>query len=350
MRNGCSPAFFSLGCRSPVRALRPRAVFRIIAFPVGSSFSYKPPVSVMSHHDVLSATTRFCGVFGQPIKHSASPAMHNPAMASLGLNWRYLAFEVNPNRLAQALEGCRAMRFIGVNLTVPHKLLAVALMDVLDPSAQEWGAVNTVAFEARDPDGTWRPVREFEGSIPEEIRARGYNTDADAILRALEEDLDFQARGSRVLILGAGGAGRVAAMKLASAGAAELFLVNRTESKAASVGAEIVRRFPETRVTVGYPKTPIDLALNATSLGLNASDALPLDVGLWSVGQSKKAYDMIYRPAQTPFLALAKDAGCETANGLGMLLYQGAQALEIWSGRKAPVDLMRDALRKQVYG
>ena len=155
MRNGCSPAFFSLGCRSPVRALRPRAVFRIIAFPVGSSFSYKPPVSVMSHHDVLSATTRFCGVFGQPIKHSASPAMHNPAMASLGLNWRYLAFEVNPNRLAQALEGCRAMRFIGVNLTVPHKLLAVALMDVLDPSAQEWGAVNTVAFEARDPDGTW---------------------------------------------------------------------------------------------------------------------------------------------------------------------------------------------------
>ncbi|MBI1841522.1 MAG: shikimate dehydrogenase, partial [Verrucomicrobia bacterium] len=140
-------------------------------------------------HDLLSATTRYCAVLGQPIRHSASPAMHNPAMAALGLNWRYLAFEVNPRRLPQALEGCRAMRFLGVNLTVPHKLLALPLMDELDETAAQWGAVNTVAFEARDAAGRWRPLREFEGTAPDEIRTRGYNTDADAILRALEEDL-----------------------------------------------------------------------------------------------------------------------------------------------------------------
>ena len=112
----------------------------------------------MTSTDAIAATTRFCAVFGQPVRHSASPAMHNAALSVLNLDWRYLAFEVPPAHLREALEGCRAMRFVGVNLTLPHKLLALDLMDELDFSAREWGAVNTVRFEAQDELGAWRIV------------------------------------------------------------------------------------------------------------------------------------------------------------------------------------------------
>ena len=133
--------------------------------------------------------------------------MQNAGLAALGLDWRYVACEVAPEQLAEALAGAKAMRFLGLNLTVPHKLLAVPLMDDLDESAREWGAVNTVVFEAEDPEGWWRPIgqlREIRGPI----RARGYNTDADAIVSSITQDLQLEVRSSRVLLLGAGGAGR----------------------------------------------------------------------------------------------------------------------------------------------
>lgn len=255
--------------------------------------------------------------------------MHNPAMAALGLNWRYLAFEVHPDNLRSAIAGAKAMNFVGLNLTVPHKLLAVELVDVLDDSACKWGAVNTIRFEGD--------------------RAHGFNTDADAITRALREDLDFEPHGKSVLLLGAGGAGRVAALKLAQEGVRELHLVNRTLSKAEQVAAEL-KGVPGVRVSVGYPKADVDLVLNATSLGLEKEDALPFDVKAFSFSRAKAAYDMIYRPAETPFLQAAAQAGCKTANGLGMLLYQGAKALELWTGKIAPISIMREALMKNVYG
>lgn len=130
----------------------------------------------------------------------------------------------------------------------------------------------------------------------------------------------------------------------------ELFLVNRTESKAAAVADDIRRRSPEVKVSLGYPKSPIDLVLNATSLGLKPDDALPFDERQFSLKQTRTAYDMVYRPAETQFLKAAKVAGCITANGLGMLLYQGAKALEIWTGKTAPLAVMRAALEKNVYG
>ena len=274
-------------------------------------------------------------MLGHPIKHSASPAMQNAGIATLGLNWRYLAFDVHPDQLRAAIEGARTMGFVGLNLTVPHKLLAVDMVDALDDSAKTWGAVNTIRFEM-DASG--------------KTLARGYNTDADAITRSLREDLSLELRGAKVLLLGAGGAGRTAALKLASEGVGELFLVNRTESKAAAVADEIRRRSPDVKVSVGYPKSPIDLVLNATSLGLKPDDALPFDERQFALKQARAAYDMIYRPAETPFLKAAKAAGCQTANGLGMLLYQGAKALEIWSGKTAPIAVMRAALEQNVYG
>ena len=297
----------------------------------------------------ISAATRCCAVLGWPVRHSASPAMQNAGLAALGLDWRYLAFEVRPEALGEVMAGAKAMRFVGLNLTVPHKLLAVAMMDELDESARTWGAVNTVRFEARAEDGSWQPLGQWTGGREGALRAKGFNTDAEAIVRSIQEDLHLELRGAEVLLLGAGGAGRVAALKLAAEGVAQLHLVNRTPAKAAQVAAEIQRLFPQVKVRCEYPTTTMDLLVNATSLGLKPEDALPLDEQRFPLSKAGAVYDLIYRPAETPLLCRAKAAGCQTANGLGMLLYQGAKALELWSGRPAPVAVMRAALRSNIY-
>ncbi len=151
-------------------------------------------------------------------------------------------------------------------------------------------------------------------------------------------------------MLGAGGAGRVAALKFAEMGASELFLVNRTQNKADSLTAEIRSRFPKSKVSVAYPAADVDLVVNATSLGLNSGDSLPVDQKSFPLTRARAAYDMIYRPAETSFLEAAKAAGCRTSNGLGMLLYQGAKAFELWTGKNPPIDIMRRALMKNIYG
>jgi len=263
--------------------------------------------------------------------------MHNAAFAALGLNWRYLAFEVDPKDLRAAIEGAKAMNFAGLNLTVPHKLLAVDMVDELDESAKKWGAVNTIKF------GSGVGVQSV-------LRSIGFNTDADAITQSLREDLKLELRGAKVLLLGAGGAGRTAALKLASENVAELFLVNRTQSKAEEIAGEIKKQFPDVKVSNVYPNGGVDLILNATSLGLKSGDASPLDEKQFSLKHSRAVYDMIYRPAETKLLAAARAAGCQIANGLGMLLHQGAQAFEIWTGKPAPLDVMRRALEQNVYG
>jgi shikimate dehydrogenase len=324
----------------------------------------------------ISATTRLCAVYGHPIKHSASPAMHNAAIAALNLDWRYVGCEVHPDNLRNAIEGAKAMKFVGLNLTVPHKLLALEMCDVLDASARMWGAVNTIRFEAKNKNAEWIPVAQMPADEIGEIRSHGFNTDADAITRSLQEDVGITLRGSSVLLLGAGGAGRAAALKLAAEGVKNLFLLNRTEEKAVQIGQEIRIQFSGTRVHIavqnsnratelqtalrqqspeiqlfsGYPNTTVDLVLNATSLGLKQNDPLPIDINWLQTFRPRFVYDMIYRPAETPLLRAAKNMGCKTANGLGMLLYQGAKAFELWSGKTAPVEMMRQALERNIYG
>lgn len=256
--------------------------------------------------------------------------MHNAAFAALGLNWCYIACEVDPQNLRAAIAGARAMGFAGLNLTLPHKLLAVDMVDVLDASAKKWGAVNTIHFTER-------------GAV-------GFNTDADAVMASLREDMKMKLRGAKILLLGAGGAGRTAALKLASERVAELFLVNRTRSKAQALASEITKNFPAVKVSTAYPKGRADLVLNATSLGLKPDDPLPLDTKKFKFRQTPAVYDMVYRPAETPLLHAARLAGCKTVNGLGMLLFQGARAFEIWTGRAAPLEVMRRSLEDNVYG
>lgn len=179
---------------------------------------------------------------------------------------------------------------------------------------------------------------------------RGANTDADALLRSLGEDLGIEPRSARILMLGAGGAARAAALRLADEGVGELWLVNRTASKAEELGAEIRLRNPAVEVGIGYPPDTVDFVLNATSLGMKPGDPLPWDPDRFSLDRADGVYDMVYRPAETVLLRTAREAGCRTANGLGMLLYQGAASLELWTGQPAPVDAMRSALLSEVYG
>lgn len=328
---------------------RNRAATALLRFEVSPSIPILRRVSEVENAPI-TATTRYCAVYGHPIAHSASPAMQNAGINALSLPWRYLAFDVHPDDLRSAIEGAKAMKFIGLNLTVPHKVLAVEMVDTLDVSARVWGAVNTIRFEARTAASDWLPISQCAPADIREIRSHGFNTDADAIVRALREDLGVTVRGARVLLLGAGGAGRTAALKLADEGIGELFLVNRTRETAEAVAGEIAQRYPSVRTSVGYPNSAVDLVLNATSLGLKRDDPSPLDSEQFDLRRTRSVYDMIYCPAETRLLRDAKTAGCRVANGLGMLLYQGAKALEIWSGMPAPIAVMRRALEQNVYG
>lgn len=276
----------------------------------------------------IDGETRVVGVFGDPIKHTASPPMHNAAFDHLKMNWRYLPFVVNPANLEAALHGVRDMNFVGVNLTVPHKIFAMALMDEVDPVARQLGAVNTVV-------------------VSPERKLIGHNTDGYGLVKALADDFGLRLKGKRVTILGAGGAGRAATIQCALDGAAELFLVNRTRNKAEEIAREVRRAFPEVQVRIGAPSWGrLDLLINATSLGMKAGDPMPIEPD--KLEMFEHVFDMIYRPAETKLLRRAKRARCKVANGLNMLLHQGVRSFEIWTKKKAPVEVMRKALCRAV--
>lgn len=282
----------------------------------------------------IDGATQVVGVFGSPITHTASPAMHNAALAALKLNWCYLAFHVEPQNLRSALAGIRDLNYRGVNLTVPHKILALDIVDEVDAEARKLGAVNTVVVT----DG----------------KLVGFNTDGYGFSKGIKEDFDMTLKGKRVLVLGAGGAGRAIAIQSALDGAAKVIVANRTPAKIAPIAAEIAGTQTQFQAieldadSLCRVVADVDLIVNATSVGLQAADSLGLPAALFSPNLA--VYDTIYRPAETQLLRQATDAGAKVSNGLSMLLHQGARAFEIWTGRKAPLAVMRRALRTAVYG
>lgn len=282
----------------------------------------------------IDGSTTLVGVFGAPIKHTASPAMHNAAFEALTMNWAYLAFHVDPQNLRAALQGARDMGLAGINLTVPHKILALDCVDEIDAEARKLGAVNTVAME--------------KGKL------RGFNTDGYGFLKAIKEEFNLSLRGKRVLVLGAGGAGRGIAVKCALDGVARVIVANRTPAKIEPIAREIGNTKSEflslalTADEIRRVIDEVDLVVNATSVGLKDGDSLGLGADLFS--PRLRVYDTIYRPAETELLQIAGGAGAQVANGLGMLLHQGAKSFEIWTKRKAPLAVMRRALRAAVYG
>ncbi|MBX3751452.1 MAG: shikimate dehydrogenase [Opitutaceae bacterium] len=262
------------------------------------------------------------GVLGHPIKHSLSPLMHNSALAALAqgdrayADWRYHRLDVPPAELPAALALLHRRRFRGLNLTVPHKVLAFSLVAAIDPAAQPVGAVNTLR---------WTPAG-----------WHGFNTDGYGLAAAVRENLGRELAGTPVLLLGAGGAARGAAVECLQRGCASLWIANRTAENLEALlaalrpvaGAIPLRGFAPDTVPADLPAGA--LVVNATSAGLREGDPAPID--LRRLPRPASVYDMIYNPPRTPLLQQAAALGLPHANGLAMLVHQGAKALEIWSG------------------
>ena len=279
-------------------------------------------------------------VVGDPVEHSRSPAMHNAALEKMQIDCRYTRLHVRPDDLSKALRALPAAGFIGVNCTIPHKTATLALMDRVDDHARRIGAVNTVVVEGNE--------------------LIGFNTDGPGLVRALRSEFSVDLRDLRVLILGAGGgAGRAIAMQCATEGCERLALVNRSIEKTRDLAAELEPSFRGPRVygpvarleVVPWEETALrfqlehtDLVVNCTSLGMKRTDPSPLPSSI--LQPHLIVYDTIYTAAQTRLMIAAQEAGARAANGLSMLLYQGALAFEIWFNQPAPVDVMRDALRQ----
>lgn len=271
-------------------------------------------------------------VIGYPVGHSRSPAMHNAALAALGMEdkWSYGAIEVAPEQFEELVRTLPADGFAGANVTVPHKLLALGLADSASTVAQEIGAANTLVF---GPDG---------------IHAD--NTDAGGLVASLPES----PQGRSALVLGAGGAGMAAVWALGALGA-KVGLWNRTSARAETVRVEVTQRAEqfEVEIEVGVVEPEVDLDLsgfelivNTTAVGLGGEDPfahLPLRRDGFVPGQV--VVDMVYSDRPSTLLDAAAVAGARTVDGIEILVQQGALSFEIWTGRKPPLDVMRAAAR-----
>jgi shikimate dehydrogenase len=262
-------------------------------------------------------TRTLLGVAGFPAGHSRSPAMHNAALAELGLDWLYVPLPLPPERFEQTVRALPASGFKGINVTVPHKRAAYELADVHTPDAAAIGAVNTLSFA--------------DGEI------EGHNTDAQGFLDAL----GTAVAGQKALVLGAGGSARAVIWALREAGAAEVAVWNRTPERAVTLAGEFGIRH------VGRPE-PADLLVNCTSIGLDpettrveAVEAL----GLTDYDPPPAVADLVYGERPTPLVAWASEAGSRVIEGLEVLVRQGARSLERWTGRAPPLDTMRGAAK-----
>jgi shikimate dehydrogenase len=273
---------------------------------------------------VISGDTRLVGVIGSPVRHSLSPRLHNAAFAASGLDWVSVAFEVAPQDLSAAVAGMGALGIAGLSVTMPHKGAVVELMDVLTPQARQLAAVNCIT---RQSDG----------------RLAGSNTDGGGFLDSLADN-GFEVAGRRAVVLGAGGAARAVALALGEAEAAEVVIVNRSAS-AAEYAAGLVAG-GRGRVGAHADITAADLVVNGTPLGMDG-EGLPCDPGLLRVGQT--VVDLIYHPAQTPWVKQAAARGAATIGGLGMLVHQAARAWTGWTGQPAPVEAMLAAVDVRVH-
>jgi shikimate dehydrogenase len=276
-------------------------------------------------------------VLGHPIEHTLSPAMHNASIQALGLagDYEYGKLDVCPERLIERLAQLPSEGYAGVNLTIPLKEVAFQGLETLDESAQILGAVNTVEFS----DGS----------------AVGHNTDGFGFLTALEEAFGRSVEGDTVFVLGCGGAGRAAALMAALNGAGSIVLADLDADRLQNLALEIGRLAPHTglfqclkkETQAGFCRDA-DLVVQASPVGMKKDDPSLLPPEAFRAGQ--RVFDLIYMYPRTALLRTAESSGAQVANGLGMLLHQGARAFRIWTGRDADTDAMRRALEVAVYG
>jgi len=278
------------------------------------------------------------GLFGDPVAHSLSPQMQNAALRACEINMQYARFHIRPNELRSALRFLRELDFVGINLTVPHKVSGLTQIDMADESASRCGAVNTVRLHDK--------------------KLIGSNTDAEGFSRAIRSEFSIDLRDLRVMILGAGGGtGHAIAWQCALENCERLALVNRTPAKTNGIVERLRPFFAGPRVlgpvarleALAWDETAmraqladIDLIVNATPLGLNPSDPAPVPARL--LAPHHIVFDCVYGPSRTALLRAADEAGARGANGLSMLLYQGALSFSLWFNRDAPIEAMRSAI------
>jgi shikimate dehydrogenase len=275
-------------------------------------------------------------VLGHPIGHTLSPIMHNASIKALGLDgqYEYSKLDVPPGELMERLAQLPSEGYDGVNLTIPLKEVAFQGLEKLADSARILGAVNTVEFTANG--------------------MTGHNTDGYGFLKALEEAFGKATEGDHAFVLGCGGAGRAVALMAALNGAKALTLADVDAVRVANLRAEIKRIAPQVEIFQTLEKSQqisacreADLVIQASPVGMKKDDPSLLPPEAFRAGQ--RAFDLIYMYPETAFLSTAKSAGAQIANGLGMLLHQGARAFKIWTGLDPDVEAMRDALEKKVY-
>lgn len=276
----------------------------------------------------IDGYTRTCGLIGNPVEHTMSPAIHNTIAEETGQNLVYVPFHVPEGKVREAVEGAYALNLLGCNVTVPYKSAVIPWLKELDPLAERIGAVNTLV---RTQDGF-----------------KGYNTDMPGLYRALASD-GIVLRGEHVIILGAGGVARAVAVMLADE-AEEILILNRTVEKAQAIADEVngytgrktVRALP----LDGYRQLPEEqryLAIQATNVGMfpKTGEALIEDGGFYE--RIHTGYDLIFNPVDTRFMQLTREAGGQACNGLKMLLYQGIIAYELWTGTEITQELEEKA-------
>ncbi|MBI4178078.1 shikimate dehydrogenase [bacterium] len=270
--------------------------------------------------------TDLYGIIGYPLHHTLSPAMQNAAFKAAGIDAHYVALSVAPNRIRAALRGLKSSGFAGFNVTVPYKETVLPFLDRISPEARSVGAVNTILARR----GRWI----------------GHNTDVHGF-RMLIRRLKVRLKSARVLVYGAGGAARAVVSALIR-DAECVMIQNRTARKARTLRDFFPAPHRRKIILVRQPEAvsgpALDLIVNATSVGLRPADRSIVPAAV--LRKSRAAVDLIYNPPLTHFLRLAAAQGCRSANGFDMLLYQGALAFELWTGRSAPLSAMRRALRK----
>lgn len=282
---------------------------------------------------MISGTTSVFGIFGHPVEHTFSPGMHNAAFAKIQQDACYVPFAVAPADLERAVRAIVPLGIRGLNVTIPHKETIIPFLDDLTDDARMIGAVNTIEVN--------------RGNLT------GHNTDGRGFLRSLREETGFRPKGKTILMIGSGGAARAVGINLALSGARTILLCDLDTVKAAKLAGDIQNK-TATRVNVVDPKglgkasQDAECIINATPLGLKRGDPLPVPRQV--IRKDQLVCDLVYNPLRTPLLKAARAAGADTLSGIGMLLYQGVIAFEIWTRRKAPVSVMKTALTRQIEG
>lgn len=277
---------------------------------------------------MITGSTNIVGLIGHPVEHSFSPPMHNAAFNKLGMDYAYVAFDVEPSNLKSAIEGAKSLNIKGFNVTIPHKIEVMKCLDEIDDVARLIGAVNTIDFKDM----------------------KGYNTDGIGAVKAIEEVTSIKDKN--VVVAGAGGASRAISFYIAKYGAESLTILNRNVKKAESLAGDILKSDLISDVkTDSVSKITdyvcdADILIDTTPVGMHPhSDDEPI-IRAEDMHEDLAVFDAVYNPNETVLIREALKAGAKPVYGIKMLLYQGVESFKIWTGQNPPVDVMEDALRK----